>query len=153
MSEGCTTPLSHPLWLLEWIALHHAFLFWTNDASKPLTARSFFIHCNYVFLGRPLGLLPVAIVLSTFLGHVSGSKRWTWPYQRRRPNCWYGHHVQRKKVKPDIHVVRESWKTSGWWFHFWKVILFSLHIRGGSQNSQNPTRRDKIRILFSKQLY
>ena len=83
---GCTTPLSRPLWLLEWIALHHSFLFWTNDPSKPLTARSFFMHYNHVFLGRPLGLLPVTIVLSTFLGQVSGSIRWTWPYQRRRPH-------------------------------------------------------------------
>ena len=60
--------------------LCHSFLFWTNDASKPLTARSFFIDCIHVFLGQPLELLPIPIVLSTFLGQVSGSIRWAWPY-------------------------------------------------------------------------
>ena len=71
---------------LEWIALRHAFLLWTNNVSKYLTATSCFIHCNHVFLGWPLGLLPVTIVLSTFLGQVSGYICWTWPYQRRHPH-------------------------------------------------------------------
>ena len=66
-------------------AQRHAILFRANDASKPLTFKSFLMHSNHVFLGCTLGFLPVTIVLSTFLGHVSGSIRWRWPYQRRRP--------------------------------------------------------------------
>ena len=57
-----------------WEGLPYAMHFYF-EPSKPLTATSFFIHCNHVFLGWPLGLLPVTIVLSTFLGHVSGSIR------------------------------------------------------------------------------
>ena len=53
--------------------------------SKPLTFRSLLIHSTHVFLGWPLGLPPVTIVLSTFLGHVSGSIHWRWPYQQRFP--------------------------------------------------------------------
>ena len=102
MSEGCTTPLLRPLGLLERITLHHAFLFWTNNASKPLTARSFFMHCNHVFLGWPLGLLPITIVLSTFGGHVSGSIHWTWPYQRRHL------HLRASSIKPKPNQLLSS---------------------------------------------
>ena len=126
MSEGCTTPLSRPLRLLEWIALHHTFLFWTNDASKPLTARSFFIHCNHVFLGWPLGLLPVTMVLSTFLGHVSGFIRWTWPYQRRHP------HLRAFSIEPKPNrLLSSSDGTLSLSFakHVHLIIIISLRLR------------------------
>ena len=124
MSEGCTTPLPCPLRILEWIAKHHAILFWTNDASKPLTARSFFIHCNHVFLG-PIGLLPVTIVLSTFLGQVSGSIRWTWPYQRRRP------HLRAFSIEPKPNrLLSSSDGTSSLSFadHI-RLIIISFRLR------------------------
>ena len=126
MSEGCTTPLSHPFRLLEWIALCHAFLLWTNDASKPLTARSFFIHCNHVFLGRPLGLLPVTIVLSTFLDQVSGSIRWTWPYQRRHP------HLSAFTIEPKPNQLLSSpdgTLSLGFMEHNHLIIIISLWLR------------------------
>ena len=126
MSEGCTTPLSHPLRLMEYTALHHAFLFRTNDASKPLTARSFFVHCNHVFLGRSLGLLPVTIVLSTFLGHTSGSICWTWPYQRRRP-CLRELSIE---PKPD-QLLSSFYGTLSLNFaeHIHLIIIISLRLR------------------------
>ena len=84
MPEGCTTLLSR--WLLGLSGQCDVVLFCLTDASKPLTFKSFLLHSNHVFLGRPLGLLPVTIVLSTFFGHVSGSIRWRWLCQRRRPS-------------------------------------------------------------------
>ena len=35
--------------------------------------KSFLVHSSHAFLGQPLGLLPVMIVFSTFLDHLSGS--------------------------------------------------------------------------------
>ena len=126
MSEGCTTLLLCLLWHLEWIAPFHAFLLWTNDASKPLTARSFFIHCNHVFLGRPVGILPVTTVLSTFLGQVSGSICWTWPYQRRCP------HLSAFSIEPKPNqLLRSSDGTLSLSFteHIHLIIIISLRLR------------------------
>ena len=131
VSKGCTTPMSRPLRLLGWIALCHAFLFWTNNVSKPLTARFFFIHCNHVFLGQPLRLLPVTIVLSTFLGHVSGSICWTWPHQRRRP-CLRAFSMEPKPNR----LLSSSDGTLSLSFveHIHLIIIISLWLRRGTSS-------------------
>ena len=82
--KDCSTSLSRPHRFFGLSAQHHAILFCASDAFKPLTFKSFLTDSSRVFLGRTLGLLPVTIVLSAFLGHVSGSIHWRWPYQRRR---------------------------------------------------------------------
>ena len=84
----CTNDASKPL-AFKWFLMHsnHVFcavLFCVNYAPKPLTFKSFLMHSNHFILGQPLELLPVMIVLSIFLGHVSGSTCWRWPFQCRR---------------------------------------------------------------------
>ena len=56
-----------------------------SHASSPLTFKSFFQYFNHVFLGWPVELLPVTIILSFFLDLVSGFMCCRWPYQRIRP--------------------------------------------------------------------
>ena len=146
MSEGCTTPLSCPLRLLGWIALCHAFLFWTNDASKPLTARSFFIHYNHVFLELPLGLLPATIVLSTFLGHVSGSICWTWPYQRRCP-CLRAFSIE---PKPNWHLSSSDGTLSlSFAEHIHLIIIISLWLR----QETSSCVASHVSLAYNKTLY
>ena len=57
--------------------------------------KSFLMHSSHAFLGQPLGLLPVMIVFSTFLDHLSGSICWRWPYQWRRSHLSTFFRVQR----------------------------------------------------------
>ena len=67
MSEGCTTSLSRPRWLLGLSAQRYVVLLCVNDAPKPLTFKSFLMYSNHVFLGRTLGLLSVKLSCPPFL--------------------------------------------------------------------------------------
>ena len=75
-----------------------------NDASKPSTSKSFLLHLYHVFLRQPLALLPVTIVLPTFLGHVSESIYCRWPYQLKHP------HLNQFSMLPNQLL------NSFWWY-------------------------------------
>ena len=67
--------------------------------------------------------------------------RWTVKLEIKEDQIW---HTLYQIILENIRVV----------ISFWKVMLLSLYLQGGSQNSQNPTREDKISItLFSRRLY
>ena len=65
---SCTRKLNFSSPALELSAQCHAVLLCATNASNSLNFKSFIMHSNHVFPGQPLGLLPVTIVLSTFLG-------------------------------------------------------------------------------------
>ena len=67
--------------------------------------------------------------------------RWTVKLEIKEDQIW---HTLYQIILENIRVV----------ISFWKVMLLSLYTQGGSQNSQKPTRGDKISItLFSRRLY
>ena len=64
------------------MTLRHIARFWVCVAFRHFVRMSVCTHSIHVFLGRPLGLRPATSVSRTFRGHVVGSIRCRWPYQR-----------------------------------------------------------------------